>query len=206
MVKLKKKLIKLDQLFIKNQKERPSIKDIIHKYVFISKSKETNLYDYLDKIINPQNQQKKRVFSSKIDNKRNNRLNRPITALPKRNVKKSANIKRNKEKSEEKNKINLNNNNKEIEILTDRFINVKKNVKDIIGEEKADELFKELNDVNTDEMIHKYYINDINNKNNKNSKDIDKENIIKKSEELKTYVGEYINILNKVLSYKKNKE
>ena len=62
--KYSKELIHLiDQLLIKNQKERPSIKDIINQYLFISKSKEANLYDFLDKIINPQKNSKKIVLS-----------------------------------------------------------------------------------------------------------------------------------------------
>ena len=202
--KYSKELINLlGELIQKNFNERPSIKDIIHKYVFISRSKENNLYDYLDKIINPQ---KKRVFSSKIDKKR-----RPITAVQnKRNVKKSANYQRNKE-----NEDNYINKKKEIDmdLLTNKFFDVKNKVKNMIGENNANDLFKELNDVNINDMINKYYINrdikniNINNINNiengiKKDEDNDKENKIQKANELKKYVEEYINILNEVLAYK----
>ena len=202
--KYSKELINLlGELIQKNFNERPSIKDIIHKYVFISRSKENNLYDYLDKIINPQ---KKRVFSSKIDKKR-----RPITAVQnKRNVKKSANYQRNKE-----NEDNYINKKKEIDmdLLTNKFFDVKNKVKNMIGENNANDLFKELNDVNINDMINKYYINrdikniNINNINNiengiTKDEDNDKENKIQKANELKKYVEEYINILNEVLAYK----
>ena len=202
--KYSKELINLlGELIQKNFNERPSIKDIIHKYVFISRSKENNLYDYLDKIINPQ---KKRVFSSKIDKKR-----RPITAVQnKRNVKKSANYQRNKE-----NEDNYINKKKEIDmdLLTNKFFDVKNKVKNMIGENNANDLFKELNDVNINDMINKYYINrdikniNINNINNiengiKKDENNDKENKIQKANELKKYVEEYINILNEVLAYK----
>ncbi len=202
--KYSKELINLlGELIQKNFNERPSIKDIIHKYVFISRSKENNLYDYLDKIINPQ---KKRVFSSKIDKKR-----RPITAVQnKRNVKKSANYQRNKE-----NEDNYINKKKEIDmdLLTNKFFDVKNKVKNMIGENNANDLFKELNDVNINDMINKYYINrdikniNINNINNiengiKKDEDNNKENKIQKANELKKYVEEYINILNEVLAYK----
>lgn len=202
--KYSKELINLlGELIQKNFNERPSIKDIIHKYVFISRSKENNLYDYLDKIINPQ---KKRVFSSKID-----KIRRPITAVQnKRNVKKSANYQRNKE-----NEDNYINKKKEIDmdLLTNKFFDVKNKVKNMIGENNANDLFKELNDVNINDMINKYYINrdikniNINNINNiengiKKDEDNDKENKIQKANELKKYVEEYINILNEVLAYK----
>ena len=49
-------------MFKIKQEERISIKDIIHKYAFISRNKETNLFDYVDKAINPK---KKRVLSSR---------------------------------------------------------------------------------------------------------------------------------------------
>ena len=44
----------IDEMLKIKPEERISIKDIIHKYVFISRSKETNLFDYVDKAINPQ--------------------------------------------------------------------------------------------------------------------------------------------------------
>ena len=68
---------------------------------------------------------------------------------------------------------------------------VKNNVKDLIGKENAENLFEELTDINVEEMINKYYKND-----EKNKEDIDKIN--EKSNELKKYVEEYINIMNKV--------
>ena len=179
--KYSKELIYLiDQLLLKNQKERPSIKDIIHKYVFISRSKETNLYDFLDKIINPNKSTKKRVFSSQG----NKKPKRPLTAQVKREVKKSANVIRNRqyEKKEEN----------AIDVLTEKFFDVKKNVKDLIGKENAESLFEELTDVNVDEMVNKYYKKEEGNNDNKNN--INNE----KSKELKKYVEEYINIMDKV--------
>ena len=157
----------IDQLLINKQLERPSIKDIIHKYVFISRSKETNLYDFLDKIINPQKVQKKRVFSSQGNKKLKHDLE-------------------NKKESD-------------IDILTKKFLEVKNNVKNLIGKEKAEGLFEELNDININEMINKY---------NNNKEDIkntieNKEN--EKALELKKYLEEYISIMDKV-SLIKNKE
>ena len=178
----------IDQLLINKQLERPSIKDIIHKYVFISRSKETNLYDFLDKIINPQKVQKKRVFSSQG----NKKLKRPSTAVQvRREVKKSANYVRNHDKEVKKES--------DIEILTKKFLEVKSNVKNLIGNEKAEGLFEELNDININEMINKY---------NNNKEDIkntieNKEN--EKALELKKYLEEYISIMDKV-SLIKNKE
>ena len=171
----------ISQLLLKRQSERPSIKDIIHKYVFISRSKETNLYDFLDKIINPHKAKEKRVFSSQG----NKNLKRPSSAIQvKREVKKSANIKRTRDYEKEKEE-------NDIDILTKKFLKVKNNVKDLIGKENAENLFEELTDINVEEMINKYYKND-----EKNKEDIDKIN--EKSNELKKYVEEYINIMNKV--------
>ena len=178
----------IDQLLINKQLERPSIKDIIHKYVFISRSKETNLYDFLDKIINPQKTQKKRVFSSQG----NKKLKRPSTAVQvRREVKKSANYVRNHDLENKKES--------DIDILTKKFLEVKNNVKNLIGKEKAEGLFEELNDININEMINKY---------NNNKEDIkntieNKEN--EKALELKKYLEEYISIMDKV-SLIKNKE
>ena len=171
----------ISQLLLKRQSDRPSIKDIIHKYVFISRSKETNLYDFLDKIINPHKAKEKRVFSSQG----NKNLKRPSSAIQvKREVKKSANIKRTRDYEKEKEE-------NDIDILTKKFLKVKNNVKDLIGKENAENLFEELTDINVEEMINKYYKND-----EKNKEDIDKIN--EKSNELKKYVEEYINIMNKV--------
>ena len=183
--KYSKELIHLiDQLLIKNQKERPSIKDIINQYLFISKSKEANLYDFLDKIINPQKNSKKRVLSLKP-----NKINkRPVSAMQiKREVKKSANIKRKKEIEKDEN---------DIDILTERFLDVKKNVTALIGKEKSENLFKDLTDVNFNEVVNKYYKNE----DNKNE-----ENEIEKINELKKSVVEYINIMDKVALIKNKK-
>ena len=185
--KYSKELIHLiDQLLIKNQKERPSIKDIINQYLFISKSKEANLYDFLDKIINPQKNSKKRVLSLKP-----NKINkRPMSAMQiKREVKKSANIKRKKEVEKEKDE-------NDIDILTERFLEVKKNVTALIGKEKSENLFKDLTDVNFNEVVNKYYKNEDNKK---------EENEIEKINELKKYVVEYINIMDKVALIKNKK-
>ena len=185
--KYSKELIHLiDQLLIKNQKERPSIKDIINQYLFISKSKEANLYDFLDKIINPQKNSKKRVLSLKP-----NKINkRPVSAMQiKREVKKSANIKRKKEVEKEKDE-------NDIDILTERFLEVKKNVTALIGKEKSENLFKDLTDVNFNEVVNKYYKNE----DNKNE-----ENEIEKINELKKSVVEYINIMDKVALIKNKK-
>ena len=185
--KYSKELIHLiDQLLIKNQKERPSIKDIINQYLFISKSKEANLYDFLDKIINPQKNSKKRVLSLKP-----NKINkRPVSAMQiKREVKKSANIKRKKEIEKEKDE-------NDIDILTERFLEVKKNVTALIGKEKSENLFKDLTDVNFNEVVNKYYKNEDNKK---------EENEIEKINELKKYVVEYINIMDKVALIKNKK-
>ena len=100
-----------------------------------------------------------------------------------------------------------------MDLLTNKFFDVKNKVKNMIGENNANDLFKELNDVNINDMINKYYINrdikniNINNINNiengiKKDEDNDKENKIQKANELKKYVEEYINILNEVLAYK----
>ena len=183
--KYSKELIHLiDQLLIKNQKERPSIKDIINQYLFISKSKEANLYDFLDKIINPQKNSKKRVLSLKP-----NKINkRPVSAMQiKKKVKKSANIKRKKEIEKDEN---------DIDILTERFLEVKKNVTALIGKEKSENLFKDLTDVNFNEVVNKYYKNE----DNKNE-----ENEIEKINELKKSVVEYINIMDKVALIKNKK-
>ena len=183
----------IDQLLLKKQSERPSIKDIINKYVFISRSKETNLYIFLDKIINQKKTKEKRVFSLQG----NKKFKRPSSAmLIKREVKKSANIKRNRidEKEKEEN---------DIDILTKKFFTVKNNVKELIGKEEADNLFEELTDINVDEMVNKYYKINEENKEDKNKED--KNKIEEKSKELKKYVEEYINIMNKV-SLIKNKK
>ena len=178
--KYSKELINLlDQLFIKNQKERPSIKDIINQYVFISKSQEANLYGHLDKLINPKKTQKK-IFPYNP----NKKTKRPSSALyNKKEDKKSPNYIRNKELEKKRDE-------NDIEALTEKFFEVKTNVKNIIGEENADNFFKELTDVNFDEIAIKYYKND--NNNNMNYKDEEKFKMFKKN------VEEYINIMDKV--------
>ena len=166
---LKELISLMDQLFLKNQKERPSIKDIINQYVFISRSKEANLYGYLDKLINHKKIQKKK---------------RPVSALNnKREIKKSPNYIRNHEAEKNKDENDEN----DIEALTEKFFEVKENVKNIIGEENAVSFFKELTDVNFDEIAIKYY-----NTNNINYKDEEKYKMFKKN------VEEYIDIMDKV--------
>ena len=76
--------------------------------------------------------------------------------------------------------------------MTEKFFDVKKNVKYLIGKENAESLFEELTDVNVDEMVNKYYKKEEGNNDNKNN--INNE----KSKELKKYVEEYINIMDKV--------
>ena len=120
----------------------------------------------------------------------NKKFKRPSSAmLIKREVKKSANIKRNRidEKEKEEN---------DIDILTKKFFTVKNNVKELIGKEEADNLFEELTDINVDEMVNKYYKINEENKEDKNKED--KNKIEEKSKELKKYVEEYINIMDKV--------
>ena len=162
--KYSKELIALiDEMLRIKPEERISIKDIIHKYVFISRSKETNLFDYVDKVINPQ---KSRILSSKTDK----RYKRPQSAVKDKKIKKSVNAVRNSisktndKNKEQNNKINKEDNkiNNDIEILTQKFFDVKKNVVDLIGKEKSNNLFEELSNNNIDEIIIKYSEEDIN--------------------------------------------
>ena len=141
--KYSKELIALiDEMLRIKPEERISIKDIIHKYVFISRSKETNLFDYVDKVINPQ---KSRILSSKTDK----RYKRPQSAVKDKKIKKSVNAVRNSisktndKNKEQNNKINKEDNkiNNDIEILTQKFFDVKKNVVDLIGKEKSNNLY-----------------------------------------------------------------
>ena len=81
--------------------------------------------------------------------------------------------------------------------MTDKFFEVKNNVKNLIGKEKADCLFKELTDVNFDEVAIKYYKNDDNNIINYENDE--------KFKKLKMNIKEYINIIDKVCLIK-NKE
>ena len=125
------------------------------------------------------------MFSSKQDKK----PKRPISAINKRQDKKSANFKINHD-SENKEENN-------VEELTDKFFEVKNNVKNLIGKENADCLFKELTDVNFDEVAIKYYKNDDNNIINYENDE--------KFKKLKMNIKEYINIIDKVCLIK-NKE
>ena len=187
--KYSKELIALiDEMLRIKPEERISIKDIIHKYVFISRSKETNLFDYVDKVINPQ---KSRILSSKTDK----RYKRPQSAVKDKKIKKSVNAVRNSisktndKNKEENKKINKEDNkiNNDIEILTQKFFDVKKNVVDLIGKEKSNNLFEELSNNNIDEIIIKYSEEDINSE---------------KSQKFKGLLIEYAEIMTKVCQIK----
>ena len=187
--KYSKELIALiDEMLRIKPEERISIKDIIHKYVFISRSKETNLFDYVDKVINPQ---KSRILSSKTDK----RYKRPQSAVKDKKIKKSVNAVRNSisktndKNKEQNNKINKEDNkiNNDIEILTKKFFDVKKNVVDLIGKEKSNNLFEELSNNNIDEIMIKYSEEDINSE---------------KSQKFKGLLIEYAEIMTKVCQIK----
>ena len=187
--KYSKELISLiDEMLRIKPEERISIKDIIHKYVFISRSKETNLFDYVDKVINPQ---KSRILSSKTDK----RYKRPQSAVKDKKIKKSVNAVRNSisktndKNKEQNNKINKEDNkiNNDIEILTQKFFDVKKNVVDLIGKEKSNNLFEELSNNNIDEIMIKYSEEDINSE---------------KSQKFKALLIEYAEIMTKVCQIK----
>jgi len=187
--KYSKELIALiDEMLRIKPEERISIKDIIHKYVFISRSKETNLFDYVDKVINPQ---KSRILSSKNDK----RYKRPQSAVKDKKIKKSVNAVRNSisktndKNKEQNNKINKEDNkiNNDIEILTQKFFDVKKNVVDLIGKEKSNNLFEELSNNNIDEIMIKYSEEDINSE---------------KSQKFKALLIEYAEIMTKVCQIK----
>ena len=187
--KYSKELIALiDEMLRIKPEERISIKDIIHKYVFISRSKETNLFDYVDKVINPQ---KSRILSSKTDK----RYKRPQSAVKDKKIKKSVNAVRNSisktndKNKEQNNKINKEDNkiNNDIEILTQKFFDVKKNVVDLIGKEKSNNLFEELSNNNIDEIMIKYSEEDINSE---------------KSQKFKALLIEYAEIMTKVCQIK----
>jgi len=187
--KYSKELISLiDEMLRIKPEERISIKDIIHKYVFISRSKETNLFDYVDKVINPQ---KSRILSSKTDK----RYKRPQSAVKDKKIKKSVNAVRNSisktndKNKEQNNKINKEDNkiNNDIEILTQKFFDVKKNVVDLIGKEKSNNLFEELSNNNIDEIMIKYSEEDINSE---------------KSQKFKGLLIEYAEIMTKVCQIK----
>ena len=182
----------IDEMLRIKPDERISIKDIIHKYVFISRSKETNLYDYVDKVINPQ---KKRVLSSKVDK----RYKRPESGIRDRKIKKSVNnrnvYKINNDKNKGENINNINNKEDEkigddVEELTQQFFDVKKNVADLIGKKESNNLFEELSDNNINEIIIKYSKEDINSE---------------KSKKLQNLLNEYIQIMTKVCLIKNKK-
>ena len=177
----KELVLLIEEMFKIKPEERISIKDIIHKYVFISRSKETNLFDYVDKVINPQ---KKRILSSK----NNARIKRPESGIIDKKIKKNVNVNKksmDKNKEENVNKINKEDNkiNNDIEILTQQFFDVKKNVVDLIGKEKADNAFEELSNDNIHEIVIKYTTEDINSE---------------KSQKLLKLLTEYAQIMTKV--------
>ena len=180
--KYSKELIRLiDEMLRIKPEERISIKDIIHKYVFISKSKETDLFDYVDKVINPN---KERILSAK-----NKFIKRPESGIKGRFVKQSVNMNRNNIKNNDKNKENIKINkdkknlNNDIDKLTKQFLEVKKNVYDLIGKDKSGNLFEELSEQNIQNIIIKYTKEDINSE---------------KSQKLEKLLKEYIQIMTKV--------
>ena len=180
--KYSKELIRLiDEMLRIKPEERISIKDIIHKYVFISKSKETDLFDYVDKVINPN---KERILSAK-----NKFIKRPESGIKGRFVKQSVNMNRNNIKNNDKNKENIKINkdkknlNNDIDKLTKQFLEVKKNIYDLIGKDKSGNLFEELSEQNIQNIIIKYTKEDINSE---------------KSQKLEKLLKEYIQIMTKV--------
>ena len=180
--KYSKELIRLiDEMLRIKPEERISIKDIIHKYVFISKSKETDLFDYVDKVINPN---KERILSAK-----NKFIKRPESGIKGRFVKQNVNMNRNNIKNNDKNKENIKINkdkknlNNDIDKLTKQFLEVKKNVYDLIGKDKSGNLFEELSEQNIQNIIIKYTKEDINSE---------------KSQKLEKLLKEYIQIMTKV--------
>ena len=185
----------IDEMFKIKPEERISIKDIIHKYVFISRSKETNLFDYVDKAINPQ---KKRVLSSRPEKRFDRKFKRPETACKERKIKKSVNVHRsnvfnnkaNEKKKEKDDKKEDEKKSDEVEELTHQYFDVKKSVADLIGEEKSNHLFEELNDSNIDEVVIKNSNEDIN---------------TEKSQKLKNYLNDYVQIMTKVCEIKNKK-
>jgi serine/threonine protein kinase len=185
----------IDEMLKIKPEERISIKDIIHKYVFISRSKETNLFDYVDKAINPQ---KKRVLSSRPEKRFDRKFKRPETAFKERKIKKSVNVHRsnvfnnkaNEKKKEKDDKKEDEKKSDEVEELTHQYFDVKKSVADLIGEEKSNNLFEELNDSNIDEVVIKNSNEDIN---------------TEKSQKLKNYLNDYVQIMTKVCEIKNKK-
>lgn len=176
----------IDEMLRIKPEDRISIKDIMHKYVFISRSKETSLFPYVDKIVNPQ---KKRILSS-----RNEKISkRPESGIRGNNIKKSVNVNRNniknnidkdnKKKEDNKNIKNIKGEN-DVDKLTKDFFEVKKTIIDLIGKEKSANLFDEITDNNIDEIINKYCDKDINSQ---------------KSQNLKKLLNEYVDIMLKVI-------
>ena len=125
-------------LKVKNQ-ERISIKEIINKRIFISMSKKLNLYYYVEKAINCNNFETKRKKIGK-----NFFINRDYD-------KKLKIYKNNLNKNQEKEKIQ-----NYIEKLAEEYFDIKKKVEDIIGTQKAEQLFIEFSKNNIDEIINKY--------------------------------------------------
>ena len=165
--KYSKELIGLiDSMLKKKMEERPSIKDIIHKYVFISRSKDTDLYDYVDKIINPKSSNRGRPMSSCPGNKR------PISGKNKKHMKEDAKHKMKDKKVKVNQSVDLGNDKKNegkknlnvikcdddnsYEKLTKDFYRVREEVSELIGKEEAKSLFDELSDSNIDEICVKY--------------------------------------------------
>ena len=176
----------IDEMLRIKPEERISLKDIIHKYVFISRSKESDLFAYVDKVINPQ---KKRILSSRNDKIRK----RPESGIRDKRIKKSVNVNnrnnikknmdRNDGKEDEKDNKNKEDE-KEVDKLTKEFVEVKNKVIDLIGKEKSVNLFEDLSDNNIDEITNKYSNEDINSE---------------KSQNLKKLLNEYVEIMLKVI-------
>ena len=173
----------IDEMLRIKPEDRISIKDIMHKYVFISRSKEASLFSYVDKIVNPQ---KKRILSS-----RNEKIyKRPESGIRDNKIKKSVNVNRNniknnidKDNKKKEGHKNIKNEN-DVDKLTKDFFEVKKTIINLIGKEKSDNLFDEITDNNIDEIINKYCDKDINSQ---------------KAQNLKKSLNEYVDIMLKVI-------
>ena len=144
-----------------NYKERLSINDIIHKSIFTIKSKEISLFFYTNKILNSK---EKRYI------KINNRfiINRDYD-------KKIKSFYKIKEKQGSKN-------------VYEELNDIRIDVEDILGKSKAEQIFRELNSKNIDEIIYKYNYDNFNSENN---------------EKLKILLVEYIHLLSKSLIIEK---
>lgn len=186
--KYSKELIALiGSMLSQKMEDRPSIKDIIHKYVFISRSKDTNLYDYVDKLINPQGSAVKRPVSSFVPpNKRRPNSSKKLIEMrnKNRNVNKSSDG-----KADNKKKVNNSKNEDIYEILSKKFYKVREEVSNLIGKEEAKNLFSELSDSNINEISTKY-----------GGEDTNSDKYIK----LHKYLNDYVEIM-KELCRSKNK-